>query len=99
MIDPDDDVERLEPDGGNQDNQDTLEVVLRSKGLVWVWDWVDSSSMSSEVALLSGRTDEWHFKDLKRKLESLICYKGREMADGGPTTNELLNKFNNIPDQ
>ena len=34
MIDPDDDVERLEPDGGNQDNQDTLEVVLRSKGLV-----------------------------------------------------------------
>ena len=58
-----------------------------------------SSSMSSEVAISSVRTDERRFKDLKRKLESLICYKGGKTAGVGPTTNELLNKFNNIPDQ
>ena len=60
---------------------------------------MDFSSISSEVALSYGRTDERRFKDLKRKLESFICYKGRKTAVGGTTTNELLNKFNNIPDQ
>ena len=58
-----------------------------------------SSFMSSEMSLSSRRIDERRFKDLKRKLESLICYKGGKTAGGGPTTNELLNKFNNIPDQ
>ena len=55
--------------------------------------------MSSEVAISSGRTYERRFKDIKRKLEYFICYKGGETAGGVPATNELLNKFNNIPDQ
>ena len=38
MIDPYDDVGGEEPDGGNQYNQDTLEVVLGSKGLAGVFD-------------------------------------------------------------
>ena len=38
VLDPYDDVEKPEPYGGNQDNQDTLEVVLRSKGLEGVFD-------------------------------------------------------------
>ena len=48
---------------------------------------VASSSMSSEVAISSGRTDERRFKDLKRNLEYFISYKGGETAGGGPTTN------------
>ena len=48
---------------------------------------VASSSMSSEVALSSVRTDERRFKDLKRNLEYFISYKGGETAGGGPTTN------------
>ena len=38
MLDLNDDVKASEPDGGNQDNQDTLEVALGSKGLVGVFD-------------------------------------------------------------
>ena len=38
MVDPDDDVEGAEPDGGNQDNQDTLEVALGGKFLAGVFD-------------------------------------------------------------
>ena len=32
------DVEGTEPDDGNQENQDTLKVVLRNKGLAGVFD-------------------------------------------------------------
>ena len=38
MLDLNDDVKASEPDGGNQDNQDTLEVALGSKFLAGVFD-------------------------------------------------------------
>ena len=38
VLELEDDVEGTEPDGGNQDNKDTLEVVLRSKVLTGVFD-------------------------------------------------------------